>query len=66
MKLPQYILIKTSGRGAEIIVESKEITSCRECKWYGDSSRKISGNCVRENRTIPMKPDDFCSRGEPR
>lgn len=47
-----------------------EIIRCKDCKWYGLPSHKITENCVkwvkRNSILLPIKPDDFCSYAERR
>ena len=42
------------------------VVRCKDCKHYEDYKRKVYENCVRNDRFVPMKPDDFCSYGERR
>ena len=53
---------------AELIEEapSIDIVRCKECKWYERPELKITLNCCRDMRLVPMKPTDFCSYGERR
>jgi hypothetical protein len=47
-----------------------EIVRCKECKWYGLPSHKITENCVRWMKSngilLPIKPNDYCSYAERR
>ena len=47
-------------------VDAVEVVRCKDCKHYENHKLKVYENCVRNERYIPMKPDDFCSYGERR
>ena len=44
--------------------QMQEIVRCKDCKHYEVHKPKVLENCERNERIIPMKPDDFCSCGE--
>lgn len=43
---------------------SERAVTCKDCKWYENPKAKIFKNCCRNDRLIPMEPNDYCSRGE--
>lgn len=47
-------------------IDAVHIVRCKDCKHYENHRLKVFENCVRNERYIPMKPDDFCSYGERR
>lgn len=47
-------------------IDAVEVVRCKDCKHYENHRLKVFENCVRNERYIPMKPDDFCSYGERR
>ena len=44
----------------------ESIVRCKDCKHYENHKLKVYENCVRNERYIPMLPNDFCSYGERR
>lgn len=47
-------------------VDAVEAVRCKDCKHYENHKLKVYENCVRNERYIPMNPDDFCSYGQRR
>ena len=47
-------------------IDAVSVVRCKECKHYENHRLKVFENCVRNERYIPMKQDDFCSYGERR
>ena len=47
-------------------VDAVPVVRCKDCKHYENHKLKVFENCVRNERFIPMKPNDFCSYGERR
>ena len=47
-------------------VDAVEVVRCKYCKHYENHELKVYENCVRNERYIPMLPNDFCSYGERR
>lgn len=45
-------------------VDAVEVVRCKDCKHYEDHKRKIYENCMRNEKLVPMSPDDFCNYGE--
>lgn len=67
---PRGYVFSANGIAEEIgnapTVDAVEVVRCKDCKHYEDHKRKIYENCVRNERLIPMLPNDFCSYGERR
>ncbi len=47
-------------------IDAVPVVRCKDCKHYENHRLKVYENCVRNERYIPMLPDDFCSYGERR
>ena len=47
-------------------VDAVPVVRCKDCKHYENHKLKVYENCVRNERYIPMLPNDFCSYGERR
>ena len=47
-------------------IDAVPVVRCRDCKYYEIHKPKVLENCERKGYIIPMKPDDFCSYGEPK
>ena len=47
-------------------IDAVPVVRCRDCKHYEIHKPKVLENCERKGYIIPMKPDDFCSYGEPK
>lgn len=48
------------------IIDAVPVVRCKDCKHYEIHKPKVLENCERKGYIIPMKPDDFCSYGEPK
>ena len=51
-------------------LSKSQIIRCKDCKWYGDETRKWYETCIfwveKYGILIPTMPYDFCSRAERR
>ena len=47
-------------------IDAVPVVRCKDCKHYEIHKPKVLENCERKGYIIPMKPDDFCSYGEPK
>lgn len=41
-----------------------EVVRCKDCVYYEIHKPRVWENCERNNRLIPMNPNDFCSYGK--
>ena len=47
-------------------IDAVPVVRCKDCKHYENHKLKVYENCVRNERYIPVLPNDFCSYGERR
>ena len=41
-----------------------EVVRCKDCVYYEIHKPRVFRNCERNNRLMPMNPNDYCSHGK--